>query len=265
MTPTASEICRILAERGGAQMTPTADESCRILAARIRAKKRTLFVRFGDGAIECMHPIPRKGVSCDGELYQNELAAALVGVMRTIDARCFQVWSSAEEVWRSTYFGDWRTATMGSPPQYVPEWVKTVRPLSRFLLHFESLLLNRQSAALVDFYAAVRADDRRKLFIGPCWNHGAARMLRANHFIVPDKNLFEHVNHMRQKIDELDPEVVLWGAGLAGNIPVIDHWSRHPDRTYIHLGSAMDPLFHGKTRNGQLPMPVLREMFKELL
>jgi hypothetical protein len=30
---------------------------------------------------------------------------------------------------------------------------------------------------------------------------------------------------------------------MAGNVIAVESWARHPDRTYISLGSALDPLF----------------------
>jgi len=236
-------------------VTPTADESALILAMRIERRAPTLFLRFGDGALECIYGCGGKQ-TCDGEAYSKGLAAGLLDAAVAADLDC-----GVPDA--KVYWGDWRTADGGSKPRYLAEW-DGFRSTDE-MLHFEALLLMRESAALVDFYRAVKRDTRRKLFMGPCWNAGAARMLGADHLIVPDHDLFRHVEHVKERLDKLDPEVVLFGAGMAGNIPVVQHWQEHPERTYIALGSAMDPLFKGRTRAGQLTMERAKKLFAELL
>ena len=66
-------------------------------------------------------------------------------------------------------------------------------------------------------------------------------------------------------------DVLLWAAGMAGTIPVVRLWEKFPSRTYINLGSAMDPLTRsatepkGYTRSGQLSHARAKEFFRELL
>lgn len=238
-------------------MTPSADASAAILAQRIRLQIATLFIRFGDGAVECIlgNHNPKTPHTCDGEYYSSELGLALVETLKTL-------WKCPEPV----CMGDWRTAdSRGSRPNHVAAWETLIAPDKWALLHFEALLLMRQSEALVDFYRAVRADKRRKLFIGPASNDGAARMLQADHLIVPDRDLFQHVASIKSRMDCIDPQLVLYGAGMAGNIPVVEHWAEHPDRTYIALGSAMDPLFRGRSRSNQIRQDQAQKLFRDLL
>lgn len=243
--------------------TPSADASAAILAARIREQLPTLFIRFGDGALECMagrHALPH---TCDLELYSDELAKAL-------DDTVQRVHEADDE--STVFFGDWRTAeSPGSAPKYVEAWEREFLKPGRQFLHFEALLLMRRSAQLADFYRAVKEDRRRKLFIGPESNAGAARMLRADHIITPDLQQPNKAMHVvspsvLRRIEMLDPQLVLWGAGLAGNVPVVEYWSEHQERTFIALGSAMDPLFaRGRSRSNQLRQDQAAELFKELL
>lgn len=239
-------------------MTPSADASAIILTERIRSHQPTLFLRFGDGAVECIHgpSNPKFNHTCDGEVYSPALGAYLRLALRAVNG------GDTENV----FFGDWRTAeSPGSKPQRILEWECLIRPNTRKLLHFEALLLMRVSEALLDFYRAVRADRRRKLFVGPACNHGAARMLQADHLVVPDRDLFASTPWIRTQLDRLDPQLVLFGAGMAGNGPVIGHWSEHQDRSYIALGSAMDPLFKGRTRSNQIRQDQAQKLFKEML
>lgn len=236
--------------------TPSADVSAAILAARIRNQEPTAFFRFGDGAVECINGTwkPATPHTCDGERYSKELAVEL-------DNTIFRLGGHGQ-----VFIGDWRTATSpGSRPNHVEAWLRMFPPEYWQFLHFEALLLMRRSEALVDFYRAVRADKRRKLFIGPAANAGGAYMMKADHLIVPDRELFSVLPGVQARIDALDPQVVLFGAGMAGNIPVVRHWAEHPDRTYIALGSALDPLFRGRSRSNQLRPEQARELFRELL
>ena len=83
--------------------------------------------------------------------------------------------------------------------------------------------------------------------------------------IVPDQDLFQHVAWIKSRMECIDPQLVLYGAGMAGNIPVVEHWQEHLDRTYIALGSAMDPLFRGRSRSNQIRQDQAQKLFKELL
>ena len=241
-------------------MTPSADASAVILTERIRSQQPTFFARFGDGFVECVNGAtnPKFNHTCDGEYYSFELGEALLVALDTLNH------ADAPE---SVLWGDWRTAeSPGSRPQRTKEWEDLIEPIRRTLLHFEALLLMRMSQPLVDFYRAVRADTRRKLFIGPAANAGAARMLHTDHLIVPDSDLLAVTPGILQRMDMLDPQVVLFGAGMAGNIPVVKHWNEHQDRTYIALGSAFDPLFgRGRTRSNQIRRDQAMALFQEML
>ena len=240
-------------------MTPSADASAAILAQRIRTQLPTLFIRFGDGAVECIlgNHDPKTPHTCDGEMYTPELGDAIDDTITALHC------SHHKE---TVMMGDWRTAeSPGSKPRHIKDWETLIVPERWALLHFETLLLMRISTTLLDFYQTVRFDRRRKLFIGPASNHGAARMLAADHLIVPDRDLFANVGWIKSKLDEIDPQVVLYGAGMAGNIPVVQHWAEHPDRTYIALGSALDPLFRGRSRSNQIRKDQAEKLFKEIL
>lgn len=239
-------------------MTPySADTSAIILAERVRLQVPTLFIRFGDGAVECIlgNHNPKTPYTCDGEYYTPELGSALAETIATLHMHP-----------QSVMLGDWRTAeSPGSKPRHIDAWETLLTPNLWALLHFEALLLMRVSDALLKFYRQVRQDRRRKIFIGPADNAGAAKMMHADHLIVPDRDLFQHVKWIKSRLDYIDPQLVLWGAGMAGNIPVVEHWAEHPDRTYIALGSAMDPLFRGRSRSNQIRQDQAAKLFKELL
>lgn len=231
-------------------LTPSMDESARLLAERLRAKIPTTFVRVGDGALEAI--AGRPGQTCDGERYTGELAEQLLLAIKALQA-------SPDVLW-----GDWATATNGSAPNHVSTWQSIIAPPPDKLLHFEALLLNRRSDALLDFYRAVRDDPRRKLIIGAEWNEAAGPLLHANYIAVPARNLLSFRALLNSRMRSSAYEMLLFGAGLAGLVIATDQWILHPERTYIHLGSAFDPLYKGRTRGGQLSTYQAREWMNKL-
>lgn len=240
--------------------TPSADASAALLTEHLNRREPFFYVRYGDGAIECMFR-PDKRHTCDGEVYSPELAAALGDAWTDLAAGAM--------AGASIYAGDWQSASFGngSPMNRELEaWSKIIHGAPFKWIHFEALLLMRESRALVDFYRAVRADYRRKVYIGPVKNAGAARLLKAFHLVTPMvPDLITRRAEILAGLDAFAPHVVLYGAGMAGNVIAVDDWKRHPERTYISIGSALDPLFGNKTRAQQLPRLTLRRMFRGML
>lgn len=238
-------------------MTPTADQSAALMAAKLRAREPFSYWRFGDGFLECVAGMNSR--TCDGEAYSKPLAEALLKVWDGV------VKSQAP----ATFLGDWQSASFigdNDPSRYEDLWKAyfgSILP-ERFL-HPEALLLMRESEALVEFYQAAsedgRRNGRRKLYFGARANANAALILGAEFFPVEmnDCQIFD------AGIDRCDFDVLYFGAGLAGMIPVFRAWQRHPERTYIHLGSALDPLGRGRTRRQQLPKATIERMFGGML
>ena len=255
--PLVMESASSLAPKPRRIGTPSADESATILAAKLRAREPFFFVLFGDGAIECMSH--RKGMTCDREPYTEALGAELLVAWLMLKCR------SGGRV----LVGDWQSASFDGSSEharYAEEYALMLEGWQPEMLHFESLLLMRESAALVDFYRAVKEDPRKKLYMGPVECGGAAKMLGAEHLPTPMHDLFGHVGRLTRELERKPFDVLLYGAGMAGNIPAVRSWVAHPERTYINLGSGIDPLFFGrKTRRQQISPERARVLFKELL
>jgi len=234
-------------------MTPDMDESAHLLAELIKSETPFSYWRFGDGAIECMYQ--QQGVTCDGERYREEMGLQLSAAMRSL---------SLHDALERVYWGDWSTAVNGSLPNYVSVWRALVAPDPEQLLHFEALLLNRQSHALHAFYRAVKQDRRRKLIVGAEFNRPAGELLNADYLAVPLHDLYECLPVVAKRIQERHYDVLLFGCGLAGVLPIVAEWQAHPERTFIHLGSALDPLHKGRTRSGQLGMLQARAFLGDL-
>jgi hypothetical protein len=239
--------------------TPTADESAKILTAHLKLHDPFFFVRYGDGALECIYD---EGYSiagtCDGEVYTRDLGLALLAA-----------WARLEASSGPVYAGDWQSASFGGGSGHNREeerWAALTDGSPFIWVHFEALLLMRESPELIDFYRTVRGDPRRKVYIGPLKNRNAAAFLGARHVVTPMvPDLINQVPAVVEILERHDFEVCLYGAGMAGNVIAVESWARHPDRTYISLGSALDPLFGAKTRTQQLPRARLERLFREML
>lgn len=236
--------------------TLTADETAILLTRRLRQHAPFFYVRYGDGALECIHK--GAGVTCDGERYSPELGHALLDAWVTI--------LGLPEV----YIGDWATASFeaGDRTRYTAEYEALIamgggERCQR--VHFEALLLMRESEALADFYRAVARDSRQKLYMGPAECRGAAKMLGADHLVTPMADLYADTPRLTNELMGRQFDVLLYGAGMAGSIPAAQCAAVHPERTYINLGSAMDPLFRRQTRRQQLTPARARRLLQDLL
>lgn len=233
-----------------------ADQSAALLAGKIREREPFFFIRYGDGALECIYDVV--GRTCDGEIYSKALGDAL------LDSWISLVTGSRGGV----YVGDWFSASFDTKTErtrYADRYAALIGEDAPQWLHFESLLLQRESSAVVDFYRAVKEDPRDKVFMGPLECARAAKMLGARHLITPMvANLHAHFEQGRPLAD-FEFDVLLYGAGLAGNVAAVRCWERHPERTYVHLGSALDPLVWRRSRQQQLAPARAKELFADLL
>lgn len=232
-----------------------ADASAGFLAGKILLREPFLFFRYGDGALECM--AGQAGGTRDREIYYPELGLELM-----------RAWCAAVNA-PDVFIGDWQSASFdprSERARYAKQYENLIGLSQPRFLHFESLLLMRESEALLDFYRAVKADRRRKLFMGPEELKVAANMLGAEHLVTPMvPDLHAYLETADIKLWQCDFEVLLYGAGMAANIQAIKCWERFPERTYINLGSALDPIGRGVTRTRQLSPKRALAFLRELL
>lgn len=235
-------------------MTPTADQSAAFLAQKLRAREPFGYFRFGDGFLELV--AGKQGGTRDRERYSPWLAKELR-----------EAWDALLQM-PNLYLGDWRSASfIGSTEhtRYTEQYEALVGDHTPGFLHFEALLLMRQSRELRDFYEAVRTDTRRKLFLGHF--REAANFLRADHLPCSWANGLQQqeLRIIEGELERRQWDVLLYGAGMAGTIPVVKAWAKHPERTVINTGSALDPIAGRKTRQQQLAPEIARSVFREVV
>lgn len=233
-----------------------ADESVELLTKKILAREPFYFTKYGDGAIECIFGVGSGKQTCDLEVYTPHLAVQLKAA-----------WDSLVSA-PNVYVGDWLSADFNGNytsayPEYYQKMLGTAKPV---MLHFECVLLHRRSLSLAAFYRTLKHIDAKKVMIGPKEMQQAAIDLNCFKFIeTPMVDLYNNLDSIERKLLADPFDIVLYGTGMAGNIPITNVWKKHPDRTYINLGSALDPVYRGKTRTAQLPLHEIRKLMNGIL
>lgn len=240
-----------VAGSSGRMCTLTPDQSCCKIVQKLHLKEPFFFVRYGDGAIEAIFGIGGHQ-TCDGEKYSRELAIELASA-----------WDAVVEH-PATLVGDWRTASFEADTHrtlYAAEYNELICGAAATFLHFEALLMMRRSIALAQFYRVVKEYRGRKVLMAPECMRGAAASLGARHVITPMADLFARRAGIERDLMREEFDLLLYGAGMAGNIPAVNCWKQFPERTYINIGSSLDPLYRGKTRRQQLSQAEARRLF----
>jgi hypothetical protein len=245
--------------------TPDENATALLLANRVRQKVPTGHFRFGDGQIQAIVHAGSKMCTSAGEVYSKELGPELERVMAG-------VFSSPEALigdssWHATIWDQYPRVPGQDTGIYLRTWLKYADALKGTFVHYEvpSLLETNsmpwpsRKDALQDFFRAVRHDDRRKAFMGPQVISGTAAILKAEYIEYPRH--YTDISEIKGRLDGKTFDVLIYAAGIGGAIPVFDCWRQHPERSFINIGSAMDPLFMGRTRSQHVSVDEARAFF----
>ena len=127
------------------------------------------------------------------------------------------------------------------------------------------LLLNRENELSIyhyNFWRSIKQSKRKKFFIGPERLSGVIKFLNIDEFVeVPIRNSFEFIPRIGVEKDA----IYLFSAGMAAKVWIADLLKKCEEITCLDCGSAIDPIFVGRTRTNQLSQEVLKEFYKELL
>lgn len=234
-----------------------ADASASVLASLIENRQACVYARIGDGDVYCAFALPPYG---NGEQANTNGEVASPGLPLRIRRAIARIAHLPGYV----YWGDYLSRSVDEP-ELGREW-EQMRPwlMRRPLLHVEALLLHRRSDALRAFYAAAADDRRRKVYVAPAALAQGAELLGADHYEVPASNAYERAEEIAAELDEERWQVVYLSAGYASKLIVAEGW--RAGRSYIDLGSALDPLYRSEsTRTGQLTQAEARALLGELM
>jgi hypothetical protein len=203
---------------------------------KIKKKENFSFIKRGDGEEFCMSGMV--GTNCDGHEYSPELGKELKD--------SFDFFATQENCFV---------------------------PLFDDQNYFNVLLhrIGKNNAKVKGFYQAIREDERKKFFVGPKRLARVARILKAKHIIIPEKNAFnEYVDIVAKIMEEMIPNkqifsnnIVLFSAGMPAKVLIREVLTViGMDNTCLDLGSAFDSLI-SQTRTNQLSKGEMLELYAD--
>jgi hypothetical protein len=210
------------------------------LTAMVQQGKPITFVKRGDGEELAMSGA--HGANCDGHPYSPELGWKLR-----------MAFGQLEKMAQDRREGRTRVNVVPFSDQ----------PAYNILLHRNDSVFDAVKA----FWGTVRDSRARKVFVGPARLHPAARMLRAEHVVIPEVNAFAEYDGIRSRLQAmLQPGMIfIWCASMPGKAWMAELLAFQPDISCIDAGSAFDPLVVGQTRTEQLPQDLLLWEYREWL
>jgi tetratricopeptide (TPR) repeat protein len=211
------------------------------LTRMVKAGRPTSFVKWGDGEAAAM--AGEKGGNCDGTPYTPALAWKLQ-----------MAFSALEKMAADRREGRTRVNLVPFADQ----------PAFNSLLHRNDGDLHAVKA----FWVAVREREGVKVFVGPERLAPAARMLRAEHFVVPLATAFDKYAEIKAwLLPKAKPGAMfIFSAGIASKIWAAELLMVCSDVSVIDAGSAFDPIFLGqRTRTEQLSADLLLWEYRDFL
>ena len=205
------------------------------------------FTRFGDGEFECM--AGNSGRNWDGCDYSPEFMIALID--------SFQFLSRQPNVYLA----------QRCPPRLRSKISEVINLNGNRYYDAEALIFHNITPELGPFYRALIDDPRRKVLVGPQEHYGANKLLGCELQIqVRRPNAFQDRDATRAcLIAEHKPDTVfLFCAGMTAKVLIADLLKYGPDITCIDLGSALDPIYIGRTRSDQPARRVVIDFFTRM-
>ena len=190
------------------------------------------YVKCGDGELFCMQGVV--GENCDHHPYSPELAQALRDAFEYLKT---------------------------DPYVRIVHWHD--QECYQSLLHY----VTQDREMVMRFWQSVREADAKKIYVGPERMAGAANMLHAIHVRIPLVNAFQSYELIRQDLryEYVPGAIYVFTAGMSAKVWIADLWRRYKGVTCIDAGSALDPIFVGNTRTGQLEQSEVRRWYASWL
>ena len=197
----------------------------------IKEKENFSFIKRGDGEEFCMSGMV--GQNCDGHNYSPILGKEL--------KRAYEYFESREDCFV---------------------------PLFQDQNYFNALLhrVGKNNAKVKEFYQAIREDGRKKFFVGPERLKIVAKILKAKHIIIPEKNAFEEYGEisakLKKEIGKDKDVIVLFSAGMPAKVLIAECLEKDNGITCLDLGSAFDSLIK-ESRTNQMPRAQILELYAD--
>jgi hypothetical protein len=199
------------------------------------------YTKLGDGELLCMNG--HQGTNSDGHHYTADLAEEL--------RKAFTILFSRDDC----YIGKWTEPWCELIDNYPPP---------RHWVEFNLLNPNdHPTPEILEFYAALKHLGKNKVYIGPEVNAPVAKMLEAEHLVIPLINCWQVQRETEKQLAEMQPEVLITTCGMAAKPLIADAIQR--GITCVDVGTFLDPVAGRQTRARQMSPDDARKFFKELL
>ena len=206
------------------------------MVRKIRDREPFAFSRFGDGEFACMTGV--NGANCDGHGYYPELGKRLKAVLQDNP---------------SYYVGVQPKLMKDSGPDFV-NWLR-VNGIYRAWVNAD--ILHDASIAgrfIKEFVYELSECDT--CFVVPA-SYSGFELPFCDAVYVPEKNCWLAYEHVKSQVLDMIADgdsTFCFSAGMMSKVMIHELWQMFPDRTYIDLGSVLDPYLGLNTRryHGQI-------------
>lgn len=189
---------------------------------KIKNKEPFVFVKFGDGELNCMKG--EYGTNCDRDDYQSKSLSLI---------KAFEYLSCTKNV----YIGKWHTI-MDDSKNYVP--------YHSFIPDGDTIGKNKET--ILNRYKAIKESNLPKIFISNYLLARCVPLLNINtHIIVPLQNWYLNYQEYKKILENIlsrDPyrgqAIIITCAGMASKILISDLHSQFPQNLYIDIGAGLD-------------------------
>jgi hypothetical protein len=208
-----------------------------IFKNKLLKEEHFVFTKFGDGEIICMLGLYKDGdTNCDYQKYSKNLAEKLWDAAK--------YYSKKENI----FIGEWNDvfgqsfkdeiSRKGIRFQYVPY---------DSILHIEKDNISE----VVEFYKMLKSK-QKKIYVCPEILQNAKYFLNCELVHVKENDAFSEYEDIKNKLLCTESTIFLYSCGMMSKVLIHDVLKNNPNTTHIDIGSGLDNLFYGITRNYQI-------------
>jgi hypothetical protein len=227
-------------------------------SSKIIKKDNFSFIKFGDGEFFCMMGI--EGENCDNHPYSKELGDKL-----------YDAWYSFNK-YSNIYIAEWAghkpEMDLKSDSEKFQYELISKTELKVNFVNYEIVLQNTLSEQKYNFYKTIKNSNRKKIFVGPKRLFGVKEFLNIDILIeVPLINGFSEYENILSEIKNniQDDAIYMFCSGMMSKSLIKNILDINNKSTCLDIGSGLDSIFVGQTREGQIPNNIVRDYYKELL
>ena len=207
------------------------------------------YTKFGDGEIICMEKkFPIGQTNCDYQIYSNELGDKLIESLVYFSDMPF------------VYIGEWDFDLYQDVfNKILDEHNVNLKYTSyKLLLH----IIGADIQTLKKFYFTIKNKPVRKVYVCPEKLNDVKSFLDCDVINVPEKNAYSEYDIIKEKLLSSEYDIYMYSAGLLSKVLIKDIMQKHPNKTHIDIGSGLDNLFIGETRDKQIEKETLRAIYE---